>query len=576
MEVVDTVANFFWEDRDRKVSIREGDNKSTSTKYNNREGSKSSFTLAMDSLWGLNSKDRIATGSKSETNQNSSSSGVQGLLIDKLVEKVINMAIPSSSDIEGGTIETRMQAGKSRPGLSVPIMSRNFIQLNSRLSWPFRLVNELIRIANWESPAYTLCIAFLFSFVVLKPVPMLSSVPVFYILFVVMVPFYMSIHTPETWEELGPSNPIPALGPPLKKAEIPKPVPELSKEFILNLTDLQNHMVLYVFLYDFFVGIFSRFAFFTNESISAATFVGLFILAVFNILFMGTLSEWIPFRFLILVSGWCIITLSHPSLRHRFLDYFYSEETRLRLLTLTDQFERIVDKHWDYYEPNERRQAAIFEVQMFNERAKAWELAGYSQDDYTLLSKLRIAEMSIDSATLSLDDVKAPQDWEWIEKYDWVLDLAPKKWVVQGFVQYVDIDLETKWVYDINFDGSRGQYRRRRWIRICTRKRHTDNSKQGDVSDEEDEDGLEFVDFNGYTGVSQNSLHGSTRSNATNDASDLILTEKRNLQVSPSRSNASPLNSIGITGAPSFNSAQSPEEGSKAVKSLTGFFNIHS
>ncbi|AMD22530.1 HHL240Cp [Eremothecium sinecaudum] len=569
MEVVDTVANFFRDDRERRTGYQFKDNNDTTNRYNKKDNTKSSLASAMDSLKSYTSRTTEGMATKTETLH---ASGIQGLLLDRLVEKVINIAIPSPADDAEGKIGSRVEAGKNRPGLSVPIMSRNFVQMNARLSFPFKMLNEVIRVLNWENPAYTLSIAALLSFVVLKPVPMLSSGPLLYILFVVMVPSYLNTHRPEPWDELGTSNPIPATGPPLKEVEIPKPVPEFSKEFLLNLTDLQNHMVLYVIAYDFIDAFLVKFAFFKDENISAATFMTLFLVSVFNLLYMDTLYKWIPFKLFILAFGWSFIILLHPNFRDSFLGYFYSEETRIRLLTFSNNLEKLVNEYWDHYEPRENRQAAIFEIQKFNKQAKAWETVCYSPDDFTLLAKSRIAQQSLESTALSLSDVKAPQEWEWISKYDWVLDLDPRKWVNEGIVQHVDVDTETKWVYDLSYDGNRGQYRRRRWIRLCTRIRQLDTMKDSNDYDIYDELGMKEMER--YTGVSLTSMHGLSRRNSITNTNSPHLMEKRESEISGS--NLQPDGHVSNVDTQIPKAMEAVDPGSKAVKSLTHVLNSHS
>lgn len=57
------------------------------------------------------------------------------------------------------------------------------------------------------------------------------------------------------------SSPVIADGPPLADAIVPKPVPEISREFYMNVVDTQNAMDLYVQGYDSTLAILRRFAF---------------------------------------------------------------------------------------------------------------------------------------------------------------------------------------------------------------------------------------------------------------------------------------------------------------------------
>ncbi|SCW01253.1 LAFE_0D08504g1_1 [Lachancea fermentati] len=556
---MDSVAGFFWDDHNpRATSVI--DNSAQRSSEALRNGGKQSETK----------NDR--KGSASSIGASSGlASTTQQLLADKLVEKIIYMALPPSSDLAKETIVHRVEAGKNRPGLSVPIMSRNFIQMNSRLSVPFMIIDEIIRIFNWSNPAYTLSVMSLYTYAVLKPLPTLASAPIFYLLFGVMVPQYLKIHKPDPNPALG-TSPIPASGPPLLKAEVPKPVPEFSKEFILNLTDLQNHMMIYVVIFDFINSILSKFAFFTDESISSVCFLVLLVLACFNALFMDSIARFLPIRMILVVSGWLIVMVLHPQSRDHVLSKFTSEETRLKVLTITNKAEKVVDEYFRYYEPREKRQASIFELQKYNDKNKAWELVGYSTDHYTILSDLRVSEGKIEDSAQSLEEVKPPIEWVWMTNSKWVLDLDPLSWVETEFVQYVEVDTGTKWVYDANFDGTKGEFRRRRWIRICTREAEDAILPRNKGTSEE---GVDFQSqmkdcYNGYeTNIQMNSAYSNNeqrnRDNSLH-ASDGMVKSTSNNSIASETS--------GLSNQESTKSNISVSNSSKAVKSLTDFLSL--
>lgn len=440
---MDSVTSFFW-----------------------NEGSKSTSTSGVQ-------KKRGPNGAEFETSSSPglgiTGSGMQKVMTDTLIEKIMRMALPPTTEMAVDNLESRIAAAKGRPSLSVQIMSRNFVLMNSRLSLPFTLIDEVSKIFEWSNPAYTVSIVLIYSYAILRPLPTITSIPIFYLLFGVMVPQFLYIHKPNASPYLD-VNPMPADGPPLRKAEVPKPVPELSQEFILNLTDLQNRLLLYVKTYDFLNHILAKFAFFTDEKKSSAAFVLLLGIAILNALFMDFFLAFIPLKAILLVLGWSFVITMHPHNRERFFTTVYSEETRLRLLALTNRYEKLVGEQLRYLEAREHRMVAVYEIQRFK-HGKGWTLVGYSNDDFTLFSQLRIKQEKIEeNCVSSLDDVKPPIDWQWLDDVNWALDLNPTEWLEEGFVEYVDTDLGTKWVYDLNLDGTRGGYRRRMWTNICIRK----------------------------------------------------------------------------------------------------------
>ncbi|SSD59000.1 uncharacterized protein SCODWIG_00761 [Saccharomycodes ludwigii] len=564
----------------------------------------------MSFLWDSSSSHNNDNG-PSATNNNhngntfsSAFGSTQKLFTDTLIEKMIYMALPSASSstllssfptskensylCDLTSFDYRINEAKNRPGLSVQIMSKNFINLNSRLSVPFMLLDEIIKIFKWSNPCYTLTILFIITFIILKPIPALTSLPIFYILFGIMVPAYLKIHKPTA---IDPpfiiNNPEPTIrGPNIIEPTIVKPVPELSKEFLLNLTDLQNDMALYVVVFDVVNKILNKFAYFVDDPISATMFIILFIIGCFNCLFMKYLLApvFVTSLIKIFLIGfvWIFTILMHPHYRDDFLNQLSSEETRLRWVTLSNQFENRILQEYDLYlnANRELKLAGIFEIQKFNKSLKIWQVVGFCSDDYSPLSDLRINEINLIKflrvskdyyyttsnsgsrrvslnntspsaatatqkaggvlpadtnsnveqllleqqqdnetdfdnekekeeeaeanealtfgATESLDDVKPPEDWRWVEDSTWALDLDVRKWAQEELIlQFIDIDDEEKWVYDYipEYNGSntensnfkRGNYRRRRWIRLCTREtfvntKNNTNTRKNSVS----------------------------------------------------------------------------------------------
>lgn len=74
-----------------------------------------------------------------------------------------------------------------------------------------------------------------------------------------------------------------------------------------------------------------------------------------------------------------------------------------------------------------------------------------------------------------------PDGWEWAGK-KWELDLSSEEWVEERLVGGVEVELEgERWVYDtvqeeVEKEGAgetprrRGEWRRRRWMRMVRRK----------------------------------------------------------------------------------------------------------
>ena len=405
---------------------------------------------------------------------------MQQAMTDTLVERIIKMALPPVSELSKQAIEERLAFSRRRPNLSVPLMSKNCIQMNARLTIPFVTINYIIEILDWTNVPFTLSVLGLITLGILKPVATLTAGPIFFFLFGVMVPEYIYIHKPSRVAHLE-SNPEPAQGPPLRDPRILEPVPEFSQEFVINLTDLQNNVLLYVYAYDFIASILNPVAFFTNEQVSCVVFVVLLLLGLFNFLFMDRLIWWIPVKQILIVTIWSCVVSLHPAVRTRLVQWLEAHNTKERLETLREDCESFINQHLRYVEAKEQKTVCIFEIQRYNEKYKAWKTAGFSNSDYTLFSELRVNESNLeDHSCKTLEEVQPPIDWEWVDKEasGWVLDLDPSRWVEGNYIQYVEIDFGSKWVYDVDIDGSRGVYRRRMWTNTVTRR--VERESEGD------------------------------------------------------------------------------------------------
>ncbi|ONH68621.1 Peroxisomal membrane protein PEX29 [Cyberlindnera fabianii] len=272
------------------------------------------------------------------------------------------------------------------------------------------------------------------------------------------------------------NNPVLANGPDLKNPNIPTPASEFSKEFLLNLTDLQNHMVLYVYGWDVVVHLLSKFAYFTDEAVSPFYFLSLLIIGLVSVSFGDLIFPLIPIKFILITTGWAATVVFHPYFYDYVFNMVYSEETRYYILGKTNKVEDILHKHFDLEEPPEQKEVEIFEIHQFNKSAKEWHLVFFLNDDFTKISPSRLSyDEHSPIGSLNKSSIKPPKDWEFITDEDWKIDLYPDSWVKSHLLEgVVRIDIETKWVYDLADDdnGYQPQFRRRRWTRVVTR--HSD------------------------------------------------------------------------------------------------------
>lgn len=270
-------------------------------------------------------------------------------------------------------------------------------------------------------------------------------------------------------------------GPPLAPARIIRPTSEMSKDFFRNMRDLQNMMDDFSTVHDALLAAITPLTNFSNEPLSSALFAFIFITACL----LFPTSHLIPWRFMALVGAWSVIALGHPVVQDIALTNLY----RPHVEPASDKARSWIGKWMDtdivLGSAPETREVEIFELQRRTGSnplaAVEWESWIFSPNAWEPTAPSRIAGERI-KGTRFFEDVMPPDGWEWAGK-KWELDLSSsEEWVEERLVRGVEVELEgERWVYDTVQDeaereevtdrqGRRGEWRRRRWIRMVRRK----------------------------------------------------------------------------------------------------------
>lgn len=417
------------------------------------------------------------------------SKGINSILADKLMESLVNMIIPVNNLANQHIINQRLEIQKTRPPLSVQIMSTNSIQLNSRLTNAFIFIDGVIGFFNWTNPSLTIGVMLILTLVVLQPI-LLTILPIILIINNVMIPHYMMIYEPDTVHFNDPYPSDQALNKPI----LPSPVPQFSQEFLLNFTDLQNHMIYYVVMYDFILWLTKDYLYFKNEDLSSLVYLGCFWAMAVNLYLFPTLFQFIILHPMILKSVilcgiWVGIFISYPSNREIFLSFIFRESTRIRVLQKVNSIETLLVESILVKTEDEQitpllKEVEIFELQKFNKLIQSWELIGFTNDFYSINHPLRKLNSNLfkddedgefleEEDNISICRCFKLSDVKCIKGYDfytaWKIDLSPRKWVIDTLIMdLVNIDDDEKWVYDF-YNLESEIFRRRRWIRYAKR-----------------------------------------------------------------------------------------------------------
>ncbi|KAI0911250.1 integral peroxisomal membrane peroxin-domain-containing protein [Ustulina deusta] len=416
---------------------------------------------------------------------------------DRLVEKLLAQVVP----LDDGEIpqEDPLPGRAAKPNFTLPTMSNNFRRFNARIGVVFVFQARVARLLAWRRPTHTLSFLAVYTFVCLDP-SLLPLLPLVILLVSILIPNFIARHPAAefslTNEQAIGYSPD---GPPFAPAITVKPVKELSRDFFHNMRDLQNSMEDFSQMHDAIVKFVVPQTNFSNEAQSSALFVALFAAC----LLMCIAANMIPWRLIFLAAGWGVTCLGHPVIQ-RQLETAHKKHVQPQEEKAMTWVEKWVERDVILDSAPETREVEIFELQRLS-GAGEWEPWLFSASPYDPLSPARIAaERPV--GTRFFEDVQPPQGWEWSEK-KWALDLWSREWVEERIITGVEIETEgERWVYDIydeqtekigvidgstlskgkntdtakklrpsweegeDGDGRRGEWRRRRWVRLVKRK----------------------------------------------------------------------------------------------------------
>ncbi|PBP20388.1 integral peroxisomal membrane peroxin [Diplocarpon rosae] len=428
--------------------------------------------------------------------------GMQDRLLEKLLQQVIPIEDLPSSRAEASPTSDFI----SRPSFSLPTMSTNFRRFNARIGVVFVFQAKAIRLLSWNTPTHTFSFLAIYTFICLDPY-LLAVLPFAILLLALLIPAFIARHPapPPTITTLS-SHTVAfgynAAGPPLAPAPTVKPVKELSKDFFRNMRDLQNCMEDFSRVHDQLITLLTPPTNFSNEPLSSTVFL----FAFFAALFLFIASHLLPWRIIFLVLGWAATCSGHPTIQRQLLTT-HKQHVAPRGEEAKSYLDSWIARDIVLDSAPETREVEIFELQRLSS-AGEWESWLFSSSPYDPLSEPRIrAERP--KGTRFFEDVQPPQGWEWSEK-KWALDLWSREWVEERIITSVEVETEgERWVYDIRYEyndedsvhggvdvvnakgkkrilpsweeggeaasesewrGRRGEWRRRRWVRMVKRR----------------------------------------------------------------------------------------------------------
>lgn len=418
---------------------------------------------------------------------------------DRMFASMLSYVVPSDAlddevddERESRKKDRRSRKYVDRPNFSLPQMTTNFRRFNARIGIVFVLENRLIHLFTWKQPTATLSFLAIWSLLSLNP-HLIPIVPLVGLLFYIMIPSFVARHPVSTNDpRLEPSFQGPAVAPPSRV----KPAPDLSKDFMRNMRDLQNSMEDFSRLHDAANEYVTPYTNFSDEKTSSTVF--LFFFVVSCTAFVA--SQLVPWRLIAFVGGWVAVLMGHPTASAFLLSSRNMKQAHMITTDLSTLLKSWIDDDVNLDDPPERRQVEIFELQKHHIYSDDWEAWLFSPSPYDPLSPMRIGGAR-PKGTQFFEDVQPPNGWAWKDK-KWSLDLASREWVEERLITGVEIETEgERWVYDLpgdvveslatsptkgrkgkdkfvprsgweegNVSGRHGEWRRRRWVRVVERK----------------------------------------------------------------------------------------------------------
>lgn len=419
---------------------------------------------------------------------------------DRLLEKLLQQVIPPDDDGNYQTVEFASGPTPSeRPNFNITTMSSNFRRFNARIGVVFKFQGRVGRILTWRRYSHTLSLLGVYTFVCLDPY-LLSVLPLAIMIVGVLIPSFLTRHpaAPNLRPSAEQTIAYSPRGPPLAPAMTVKPVKELSRDFFHNMRDLQNSMDDFSQAHDQVIATIVPLTNFSNEALSSALFLGLFLGSIT----MSIAAHLLPWRAIFLVAGWAAVGMGHPAVG-RIIASMHEAHVEPQVEKTRSFLDTWIANDVILDSAPETREVEIFELQRMSS-AGEWEPWLFSPSPYDPLSYYRLAGERPRGARF-FEDVSAPESWEWSEK-KWALDLWSREWVEERIIAGVEVETEgERWVYDIYDEneartgvidhneipgkhlavpqpsweesvdgmGRRGEWRRRRWVRLVKRKTTT-------------------------------------------------------------------------------------------------------
>jgi len=280
----------------------------------------------------------------------------------------------------------------------------------------FLVQSKIEDVITWRNPIETISAMTIFSLVTLDP-RLLLSLPFFILMFALLIPAYETRHPPPpTAISKAPVEVVQAFSP---ASQPGKPAPELSRDFFMNMRDIQNSMEDFNDLYDAIRTWVIQVTTFSNEPLSST---------VLAFSFVGTagmllLIQFLPMRYIVLIAGNSLILFNHPVIKQWIMTTFITPAHIARIKKEINEFVK------EDYIPPPKPTDVVHEVEIFESRRLLPPKPPHHFPDWSP-SKYSTFPPQSANTTEKLSIVDPPPGYAFASE-DWVIDLDTEKWATE-------------------------------------------------------------------------------------------------------------------------------------------------
>lgn len=406
-------------------------------------------TTDKDKIGSLDTANDVDNYPHHHTNEDSSKrSYFLDIFLDKLTEGVLPESLPQRATLDPEAEVTKF---------SLSTLTTNFQKLGGHLQAAFEFQDTLIKLITWRQPAKTLSFLVVVTLLFYRPLYFVL-VPLVFLMYVVIVPRYTSIHPSRRGAllvELNSERRDRHNGRSLLLDTLSfsidtdvKSKNGTSVGVVANLRDLQSFTTSLIKIIDSGAAVANATVRFNDEWLTTVIFLGS--LALFLVLkIFGRLINWSLLFSVVVCLG---VTLFHPVVYPYTIGYHVgyrcenekervSEPTLQRRVNLKlksgiigsllgDVLEIVAD------EQPQTKEVEIFEIDKEGVVPGTWELFMFSSTDFGLNDTFRKAQRQPPGVD-SLRAVEAPQGWIFDPNSKWEIDYDVKSWWESDLEGYV-------------------------------------------------------------------------------------------------------------------------------------------